>query len=558
MSKDAKEARLISRQKLSGEEKKQALDLVEEEQNNRQTQGLSVKDIPKLLLLYQSRWLEDQSDIRIGEKSRRIGFSWGALAAEGVLEASCSKSAGGMDQFYMGYNMRMAAGYIGDCAFFAKAYGHAVSEIDVWKETILIENEKQDIVTYKITFASGFIIEALSSNPHNWRSRQGHARIDEAAFHQNLKEVIKGALAFKMWGGRIDIVSTHNGEDNEFNELVKEVKSGKLPWSHHKITFDDALKQGFYKRVCLIRGKKWSPEAEEKYRKSIYEDYPTQEDAGEELDCIPKKGSGAYFTRMLIEKCQKEGIPIIRHQRAPEFVLDTDRERKTKEWIKDNLKPVIDNLPTDQRSVFGFDFGRDGDLSVLWALQEASPLVWETAFILEMRKIPFDAQWIITDFTIDELPLFTHCKFDARGNGQSHAEKALQKKGESYVDCVMLSAPWYREWFPKYRAAFEGSNIIVPKSEDIIADHRLVQLVKGNPGMSDSRTKGSDGQYRHGDSAVAGVLAWAAATEENNPPPAGTSIHEQHTDTYAPQISMGDITEDIYDARSRYSQGLFD
>ncbi|MGD9638374.1 MAG: terminase family protein [Alphaproteobacteria bacterium] len=512
----------IIRSKLSKEEEKAALDLVDEIQSTRALQ-ISDKEVPKVLLPYQIKWHSDKSAIRICEKSRRIGFSWGALAAEAALEAASTKEAGGMDQFYMGYNMRMAAEFIGDCAFFAKAYGFAISATEVWKETVIIENERRDIVTYKIEMASGHKIEALSSNPHNWRSRQGHARIDEAAFHRGLFEVVKGALAFKMWGGRIDIVSTHNGEDNDFNAYIKDVKAGKLPWSLHRVTFDDALKDGFYERVCLVKGLEYSKKAEEEYREAIYADYPSSDDAAEELDCRPKRGSGAYFTRMLIEHCQKDGIPILRYSKPAEFVVDINRQKITQDWINDVLKPVIDNLPPSKRTVFGMDFGRDGDLSVVWVLQCENKMLWKTAFVVELRTIPFDIQWQITKYVMKNLPLFHHVKFDARGNGQEHAEKALQAFGSNYVDCVMLTQAWYAEWFPKYHSAYENKEIIVPKSEDIIADHRNVILKNGKPGMGDTRTKGSDGGFRHGDSAVAGLLAWAAARTEGEPA-AGQSI----------------------------------
>lgn len=504
--------------RLEGEERASALALVEQLQEGRASRRLRSEDVPHVLLSYQAAWHEDRAQVRIAEKSRRIGYSWGALAAEAALEAA---SATGMDQFYMGYNMRMAAEFIGDVAYFARFFGEVVSSIDVWRETEVVGDERRDITVYMVRFASGFKVEALSSNPHNWRSRQGHAIVDEAAFHKNLAEVIKGALAFKMWGGRVSIVSTHNGEDNPFAEYVREVRAGKLPWSLHRITFDDALRAGFYRRVCLVRGLDWSPEAEAKYRAEIYADYPSPDDAAEELDCIPKRGSGSYFSRLLIEHCQDASIPILRLTKPAEFVLDPGRLKATEEWIRDVLRPVLDSLPK-LRSVFGQDFGRDGDLSHQTILQEEHPGRWREAFLLELRRIPFDVQKMITLAVLDGLPLFHHAKFDARGNGQSHAEAALQVYGPSRVECVMLSAPWYAENFPRYRQAYEDRSIVVAKSEDLIADHRSVVLVNGQPKMSDARIKGSDGEYRHGDSAVSGVLAWAATRCEADP---GLEVH---------------------------------
>lgn len=514
MAEEASTVVVLADQRVSEKDEKEAFDLVEEIQETRETRNLKPADVPHILLSYQITWHQDKSPVRVGRKSRRIGFSWGALAAESVVEAMPAK--GGMDQHYMGYNQGMAAEYVGDCAFFARAFGVAIRTREVWRTQLLVNNERLDILRYKILLASGKKIEAHSSNPHNWRGRKGHARIDEAAFHQNLKEVIKGALAFRMWGGRIDIVSTMNGEDNDFAEICREIEAGQLGYAYHTVSFKDALAAGFYQRVCLIQDKPYSQAAEVAYEAEIRADYLSAEDAAEELDCVPKRGSGAYFTRMLIEKCQEEGIPILRLRKPSEFVLAPNREAVIQEWIETVLKPVVDAMPADRRTVFGQDFGRSGDLSVIWPLQEVHSTLWRTPFLLELRNIPFDCQWQIVDWLIENLPLLHHAKLDGRGNGQSHAEKAVQKLGPEMVEGVMATAKWYAESFPRYRHAFEGGNILVPKSEDVIADHRQVVLVKGNPTMNEVRVKGSDGLPRHGDSAIAGLLAWEAAQTEDD------------------------------------------
>jgi len=517
---------------MDNDQKKEYLDLVDEIQAER-AQGMEDMDVPYILLPYQIRWHEDKSQVRVAEKSRRIGWTWGGMAAESALEAA---EQDGMDQFYVGYNLPMAAEYIGDVAFFARAFGLVAGAIDVGLEHAVIENERRDIVKYSIKFASGHKVEALSSNPHNFRGRQGHARIDEAAFHPELGELLKASLAFLMWGGRVDVVSTHNGDDNEFNQLIREIRAGKRPYSLHRTTFDEALAEGFYQRICLVQGKEWSEEAETEFRDSIRSQYGDAAD--EELDCIPRRGSGVYIPRTLIERCAVEGIPIVRYTQPPEWVLDDNRLSEAQSWINDNLKPVIDALPTDQRSVLGQDFGRNGDLSVIWVLQQDKPESWRTGFMLELRRIPFDVQQLILFYIMDNLPLLHHSKFDARGNGQSHAEAALQRYGLTKVECVMATPQWYSTSFPKYRTAFEDRSIIVPQSEDVIADHRRVVLDKGRPRMDDGRDKGSDGEYRHGDSAIAGLLAWMA-TQVEGQPPAGETIEATPEDAYVPQAAHG-------------------
>lgn len=510
---------------MTPEEKDEALELVADKQRERhgaEFAEMPQSEIPHILLPYQVRWHQDRSTVRICDKGRRIGFTWGAWAPEAVLEAALDE--GGMDQFYMGYNQGMAAEFIGDCAMFARWFNLICSKIDVGFEKVVLKDERRDVVRYKIQIANGRKIEALSAMPHNWRGRQGHARIDEAGHQDHLDEVITGALAFRIWGGRISIGGTHNGEDNPFNDIIKDCIAGKLKWSHHRETFSQAVKEGLYKRICLVTHKEWSPEAEAKFIQETRDEYRTVEAADEELECIPKRGSGVYFSRLLLEKCAVAGPKVLHYQKRAEFVLDPDRLRITDKWIADVLKPAVDALPTDQRTVFGQDFARDGDLSPI-VVGQAVPgsRRWRTPLRVELRKIPFDCQKRIVAWLLQNLPLFHHAKFDARGNGQSHAEAALQLVGPQKVECVQLTGGWYDTWFPRYHQAYEDGDVETFGDEDWIADHRSVVLVKGSPRMSDARTKGSDGGDRHGDTAVSGVLMWAAAREETQPA-AGESI----------------------------------
>src|SRR5690242_3632262 len=176
---------------MTPEERDEALHLVEEIQAERsgiKLAGAPKSEIPHILLPYQVRWHLDDAPVRICDKGRRIGFTWGAWAPEAVGEAALAE--GGMDQFYMGYNQGMAAEFIGDCATFARWFGIACGGIDAAYEKAIVDNEKRDVVRYKIHLANGHKIEALSAMPYNWRGRQGHARIDEAGHHQHLGPVI--------------------------------------------------------------------------------------------------------------------------------------------------------------------------------------------------------------------------------------------------------------------------------------------------------------------------------------------------------------------------------
>lgn len=459
------------------------------------------------LLSYQKEWVADRADVALWEKSRRIGASW-CDASDSVLTSS---KQGGMDSLYIGYSEDMTREYIEDCAAWSRAFQLAAGDM----HEVLYEDEKNSIKAFRIDYDSGQKILGLSSRPRSIRGKQGKVTIDEAAFHDDLPGLIKAAMAMLIWGGRVRILSSHNGEDNPFNLLLKDVRAGKLPYSLHSTTFSQALDAGLYGRVTAMLGDRIKQKTREEWEAAIRAQYG--EDAAEELDCIPRMGSGVYIPRTVVERCQREGIPVLRYKKPLEWTLNDRRLEEAKLWIADVLKPAIDALDPSKPHVFGLDFGRTGDLSYVSVLERLNRGRWREGFDLEMRRIPFDVQQLIVFFIMDELPQFRHAKFDARGNGQQLAEAALQRAGVSRVECVMASPTWYAANFPPYKAALEDQSIEIAQGEDVISDHRRVILKNGYPAMDDGRDKGSDGEYRHGDGAVARVLAWAASLNGNAP-----------------------------------------
>ncbi|MEL4293008.1 phage portal protein family protein [Shewanella xiamenensis] len=150
-------------------------------------------DPKEVLLGYQKRWIADESPLKIAEKSRRTGLTW-AEAADAALTAGAARGQGGTNHFYVGSNKEMAREFIDAAAMWAKVFDKAAGEI---QEEMFVDDgqDGKEILTFAIYFASGFKIQALSSNPSNLRGMQGNVTIDEAAFHDRLAEVLKAALA---------------------------------------------------------------------------------------------------------------------------------------------------------------------------------------------------------------------------------------------------------------------------------------------------------------------------------------------------------------------------
>ncbi len=466
-------------------------------------------EIPFVLLTYQQKWLADTSPVKIIEKSRRVGLSW-AEASDCVLLASQTT---GMDCWYIGYTKDMAAEFIRDCGDWAKQFSMALPEIEEHEEIFKDGNEEQAILAFTIRFASGFRITALSSSPRNLRGKQGRIIIDEAAFHPNLAELLKAALAMLIWGGEVHIISTHDGEENPFNQLIQEVKAGKKPYGRHRVTLDDALEQGLYQRICLVTKKEWTAQGEAQWRQDLVDRYG--DGADEELFCVPSKGGGAWIPRTLIE-ARMVDAPVVRWKAADGMEMWPDHllRAEVMDFCERELKPLLEKLDPDLPSYFGEDFARKVDLTVISPLQMTTDLRRRYPFLVELSKAPFKAQEIILFYIVDRLPRFSHGQMDAGGNGAYLAEVAKQRYGEARITEVLFSEPWYRDNTAPLKAAFEDGTIVLPKDSAVLDDIAAFRLVRGVPRVPDLRSTDKSGQKRHGDAGISVLLGYVASRTE--------------------------------------------
>ncbi|WP_327752921.1 hypothetical protein VVT58_15550 [Sphingobium sp. SJ10-10] len=221
---------------------------------------------------------------------------------------------------------------------------------------------------------------------------QGVVLIDEAAFHDDLDELLKAALALLMWGGSVIVISTHDGTDNAFNGLIEEIRAGKRKGKVMRITLADALKDGLFKRICLRSGKEWSPEAERAWEADIRATYGDA--AEEELDVIPARGSGVYLSRAMIKAAMSPLYPVIRLTCPNGFEQQSDEYRQdfVREFLESEVGPWLRDFDPLRRSFFGQDFARNGDVSPIAAGQLDEHLNLVCRFILEMRNVPFREQ----------------------------------------------------------------------------------------------------------------------------------------------------------------------
>jgi phage FluMu gp28-like protein len=492
-------------------------------------------DLPDLLLAYQIEGIElsHANPLFVSEKSRRTGLTFG-FAADAVLTAA--PSIGAQNFYYIAYNKDMTREFIGYCADFAKAFNLIAPTCS---EFLFDDGSEKGINAFRIDFPSGKSIVALSSRPRSLRGMQGVVLIDEAAFHDQFKELLDAAMALTMWGGRIIVISTHNGADSEFNTLIEDIRSGKREGVVQRVPLKAALRQGLFKRICLVTGQVWSPEAEAIWEASLRKRYG--EASEQELDAIPARGSGIYLARATIELAMSYELPVIRLACPDGFERREDEFRTNwiTEFLEREVAPWLLDFDPNRTTYFGQDFARSGDVSPVVFGQRDEKMRRVARFLLEMRNVPFKDQELILNWILSRVPMFACGKMDARGNGSALAEAMQQRWGFDRVEAVQTSEKTYLAFMPKLRSAIEDRMLLIPWDEGVMDDLRMIKLVRGIPMIPDrgkvSKVDGDSGK-RHGDDAIA-LMHFVAASDEDIGPIEFFSAGQRSTHLAAGPVS---------------------
>ena len=507
----------------------------------------SVRDLPEdfdptaagVLMKHQVGWMRLKAAIKVCPKGRRTGMTF-AESQDDTITAASRREAGGDNVYYIPDAKEKGLEFIGYCAklarVIAEAQGQGVSDI----EQFLFHDQDDKgnskfITSWRIRFASGFQIVALSSRPASIRGLQGIVVIDEAAFHSDVQAVLDAATALLIWGGQLRIISSHNGRKNPFNQFIKDIEAGLYgpDAKVYKATFDDAVANGLYERVCWKTREKPTPEGKKAWYTRIRKAYgPRISAMREELDAIPRDGGGKGIPGVWIERAMREGRPVLRYALDDEFATlgEYVRRKLCEEWIEKNLAPLVAKMDPKARHALGMDYARHRHFSVIVPAEIRRVLTRTVPFVVELQNVPTRQQGQILWYLMDHVPRFPVLAIDATGPGQVLAEYTADKYGAAVtreeaaegkstggrVFQITLSRPWYGEWMPKFAQSFEDAVIEIPLDDDLESDLRMVEEVDGIlmvPRIERKDLKDPD-LVRHGDFALGGALMWFASCQD--------------------------------------------
>ncbi len=426
-------------------------------------------------LPYQAKWIKDKSRLKLMEKARQIGLSWSTAYA---LVSRKSLVTAALDAWVSSRDDIQARLFLEDCKSFS-AILHTGAK-DLGEQVIDVEKK---ISAYVLAFANSLRLHSMSSNPDAQAGKRGDRLLDEFALHPDPRKLYAIAFPGITWGGSLEIVSTHRGTHNFFNDLVQEIKFKGNPKgiSIHRVTLQDALDQGFLQK---LQAKLPKEDERQDMDEAAYFDFirsgcPDEETFMQEYMCVPSDDAAAFLSYDLIAGCEYQG--------------DTP-------W-------QTDLADSKGRLYVGVDIGRDHDLTVIWVVEKLMD-VFFTRRVITLKGQTFDAQKKEL-YPILELPQVQRVCIDQTGIGRQFAEEATKRFGTYKAEGITFTGPVKEELAYPTKAAFEDKKIRIPNDDFVRADLRAIK--KETTAAGHTRFTADRGKNGHSDRFWALALALHAA-----------------------------------------------
>lgn len=388
-----------------------------------------------IFLDFQSAWIRDTARLKLMEKSRQIGISWSTAYA--ANERTAVEGAR-HDQWVSSRDDIQARLFLEDCKLWAKAMDIAARDLG---EQLLDADKKHS--AYVLRFANDRRIHSMSSNPDAQAGKRGGRILDEFALHPDPRKLWTIAYPGITWGGSMEVISTHRGSRNFFNQLVREIKESGNPKgiSLHTVTLQNALDAGFL----------W------KLQQSLPADDPRQEMTEEEYFAWVKAGCADEESFLQEYMCQP---------------ADDDAAFLEYDLIAAAEYPMgaAWNEIAGGELYAGIDIGRKHDLTVLWVVERLGDVLY-TRHIEALKNMTKGDQEAVLWPWIERC---TRTCIDATGLGIGWADDAVARFGQYAVEGVTFTARVKESLAYPVRAQMEDRRLRIPHDKAIRADLRSV------------------------------------------------------------------------------------
>lgn len=301
-----------------------------------------IPDNPDAIFLsFQNKWILDESRLKLMEKGRQIGLSWSTAYA---LCERMARVKARNDQWVSSRDDLQARLLIEDCKMWSGILSLAADDLG---EVVIDAKDKS--TAYVLQFANGKRLHSMSSNPDAQAGKRGGRVLDEFALHKDPRKLWSIAYPGITWGGSLEVISTHRGSHNFFNQLIREARDNGNPKgiSLHRVTLEDALNQGFLFKLQQMLPADAEQQAmdEAAYFDFVRNGCADEESFQQEYMCNPADDDAAFLEYDLIA--------------SAEYAAGVDWQRFE-----------------GGRIFVGIDIGRKKDLTVVWVFEELGDVLY--------------------------------------------------------------------------------------------------------------------------------------------------------------------------------------
>jgi len=439
-----------------------------------------------LFLPFQERWIDDKSRLKLMEKSRQIGISWSTSYA--CTERTAVAGAKN-DQWVSSRDDLQARLFIEDCKMWAQMMKMAAEDMG---ERVV--DEKNKISAYVLKFSSGRRIHSMSSNPDAQAGKRGARVLDEFALHPDPRKLWSIAYPGITWGGALEVISTHRGTANYFNQLIREAREHGNPKkiSMHRVTLQDALDQGFLYKLqgTLPVDDEIQSMDEAQYFDFVKSGCADEESFQQEYMCNPADDASAFLEYDLIAGCEYG---------ANEYREVSLADLETPDAMRRG------------RLFAGLDIGRKKDLTVLWILELLGDTLYTRKIIALKNMSKPEQEKILWPW----YPAIERVCLDYSGLGIGWGDDAQRKFGQHKIELVTFTPKVKEALAYPVRGKMEDKKLRIPYDPQVRADLRAV--TKETTQAGNIRFTAERSAEGHADRFWALALAIHAASQPGGP-----------------------------------------
>lgn len=410
-----------------------------------------------ILLPWQRDFINDRSRFKIGMIARQGGKSFGS-ALDCVDDVMRRMAEGKVTTWVcLSRGERQSLELMQKVTMHAKAYG---SFVNIVEDTYAVDDQKYKLLEVK--FPNGSRIIGLPANADTARGFSANVLLDEYAFHADSRGIWKALYPTITRGYRVVVVSTPNGKNNKFYELMTSAPG----WSRHVVDIHTVASQGLDINVDELRTgindqDAWDQEYELKW-----------------LD-----EASAWLSYDLINSVESDqaGDP---------------------------------ELYAHGMCVVGVDIGTRKDLFVIVVLELVGD-VWVTRELITRQRIKFQEQDDLLAYVMGKYRVI-RVVMDQTGMGEKPVEDAKRRHGQSRVEGLLFTLQSKLHLATLLKEAFQSRTVRIQMGDDALRRdlHKVKRDTTPNGNARFIADSDSDG---HADRFWAYALALYGTTNRSGP-----------------------------------------